>query len=1061
MHTKKTVLCLLAFFATASWLRGSSLTLGAGTSIPSGTVSLPLSWSADGDSVASIQWTMTFSATDFSAIQINAAPAAAQAGKSIQCHVTSATAYTCLLTGMNATDISDGVVATAVLTVASSGASASAPVGVVSAVGSTPTGDARVVSGIGNSVTVGNIAQISSISCSPTSVRVGETANCTVRLTQNAPAGGATVTLGQAGSQGITATMPTSLSIPAGTAVGNFPIAVTAANSSSNLAIAATLNGVSKTYSLSILAISVSVTPTSSTVYAGSTQQFTATLANALTTGVTWSVNPAVGTISPTGLYTATALISSPQSISIRATSLADPTKFATATVNLAILDTTPPTVPGNLTVMSRSSSSINLSWTGPTDNVGITGCRVERCQGAGCTNFSEVGQTVAGTTYNDSGLAPSASYSYRVRAMDTSGNLSGYSNVVNAATTANSPVAGLVAAYSFNEGTGTTVADSSGNGNTGKVNGATWSTQGKYGNAMEFNGINSLVEINGSASLNVSTGMTLEAWIYPTANQSGWRTIVQRQVDSYFLNASSNAGALYPAGGGTFNGTTNYVAGTASNPLNTWTHVAFTYDGTTLRLYVNGVQVSTKPASGPIETNSNALRIGGNVPYGEYFTGRIDEVRVYNRALTPAEIQTDVNAPIEASKSDTTSPTAPAALTATAAGMSQINLSWPASTDNTGVTSYRVERCQGTSCTNFAQVATPATNSLTDAGLLAGTTYKYRVRATDAAGNVSSYSPAATATTQSDTTAPTVPSGFKATAANSNQINLSWTASTDNVGVTGYRLERCQRAGCTNFVQIATPSATSYNDTGLAAGMLYRYRVRATDAAGWVSGYSAIVKATTTAVAAAANGLVAAYAFNEGAGTTVADVSGNGNTGTINRATWTSTGKHGSALNFNGTDAIVTINASPSLNVSASMTLEAWIYPTAQQSGWRTILQREVDAYFLNASNSTGNLRPSGGGTFNGAVDYVGGPSANPVNTWTHVALTYNGTTLQLYVNGIQVSSKAMSGAIQTNSSPLRIGGNSPYGEYFNGRIDEVRIYNRALSQAEIQTDMSTPLVP
>ena len=77
--------------------------------------------------------------------------------------------------------------------------------------------------------------------------------------------------------------------------------------------------------------------------------------------------------------------------------------------------------------------------------------------------------------------------------------------------------------------------------------------------------------------------------------------------------------------------------------------------------------------------------------------------------------------------------------------------------------------------------------------------------------------------------------------------INLSWTASTDNVGVTGYRVERCQGASCTSFVQIGTPTGTTFSNTGLAAGTTYRYRVRAIDAAGNLSAYSAIATATTT----------------------------------------------------------------------------------------------------------------------------------------------------------------------------------------------------------------------
>jgi chitodextrinase len=82
------------------------------------------------------------------------------------------------------------------------------------------------------------------------------------------------------------------------------------------------------------------------------------------------------------------------------------------------------------------------------------------------------------------------------------------------------------------------------------------------------------------------------------------------------------------------------------------------------------------------------------------------------------------------------------------------------------------------------------------------------------------------------DTTAPTAPTGLAPTVVSATQINLSWTASTDNVSVTGYMLERCQGAGCATFTQIGTPIATTFSDTGLTNATSYSYRVRATDAA-------------------------------------------------------------------------------------------------------------------------------------------------------------------------------------------------------------------------------------
>ncbi|HEV8166385.1 MAG TPA: fibronectin type III domain-containing protein, partial [Actinomycetota bacterium] len=196
----------------------------------------------------------------------------------------------------------------------------------------------------------------------------------------------------------------------------------------------------------------------------------------------------------------------------------------------------------------------------------------------------------------------------------------------------------------------------------------------------------------------------------------------------------------------------------------------------------------------------------------------------------------------------DTTPPTDPTNLTATAASTSAINLAWTASTDDVGVQSYLVERCQGAGCSNFAQIGTSSAASFGDTGLLASTSYSYRVRARDAAGNNSGYSNAVSATTQAppDTTPPTAPANLTATASSPTSVNLAWTASTDNVGVQSYFIERCQGAGCSNFAQIGTASGTSFTDAALVASATYGYRVRAGDAAGNLGGFSNTATATT-----------------------------------------------------------------------------------------------------------------------------------------------------------------------------------------------------------------------
>src|SRR4029077_9850703 len=138
--------------------------------------------------------------------------------------------------------------------------------------------------------------------------------------------------------------------------------------------------------------------------------------------------------------------------------------------------------------------------------------------------------------------------------------------------------------------------------------------------------------------------------------------------------------------------------------------------------------------------------------------------------------------------------------------------------------------------------------------------------------------------------------------------------------------------------------------------------------------------------------------------------------------------------------------------------TLEAWVYPTTVNSAWRDVIYKGNDNYYLEGTSTTSS-RPAAGAIFGGVYGEVYGTNALTANTWSHLAATYDGATMRLYVNGVQVASRAQTGAIATSTNPLQIGGDSIYGQYFAGRIDEVRVYNQALNQTEIQADMNTPV--
>ncbi|WP_232422308.1 fibronectin type III domain-containing protein [Methylosarcina fibrata] len=210
--------------------------------------------------------------------------------------------------------------------------------------------------------------------------------------------------------------------------------------------------------------------------------------------------------------------------------------------------------------------------------------------------------------------------------------------------------------------------------------------------------------------------------------------------------------------------------------------------------------------------------------------------VAAYDRAGNTSSKSTSVSATTLSNSTDTTPPSTPDGLTASAISSSTVNLSWTAATDNVGVKGYTVFR-------DGSQIASVTTTTFTNNGLSPATSYQYTVLAYDAAGNNSSESQPVSATTleggSGDTTAPTVPTNLNATATSSSAINLTWTASEDAVGVTGYKIFR-------NGSEITTVTGTSFSNTGLTASTTYSYTVSAMDAAGNESDQSQSASATT-----------------------------------------------------------------------------------------------------------------------------------------------------------------------------------------------------------------------
>jgi spore germination protein YaaH len=467
------------------------------------------------------------------------------------------------------------------------------------------------------------------------------------------------------------------------------------------------------------------------------------------------------------------------------------------------------PNPPSGLAAISASWSTANLTWVdNATDESGF---KIERCAGSASScdgspaNYAEIAQVATNvTSFEDIGLSASSTYAYRVRAFNSGGN-SSYSNSSDVTTAATEPLP---------EPSGSTLIPA----------GAIWryldngSNQGTAWRAVSFSDGG---WPSGGAQLGYGDGDETTLISYGPDSSNKYVTIYFR----YAFSLSDPA---------------SYTELTLSTIRD---------DGAVV--YLNGTEVwrSNMP-SGTIDYKTYAS-VGAVDDESTFYSVPVDpgllvsganvvavEIHQYNASSSDISFDLKLTGTF-------TAVAAPSGLTAGAISSSQIALSW---TDNSSnETGFSIDRCPGSGCTSFVAIATVGTNvtSYGDAGLAAGTTYTYRVRATDG-GNNSSYSNSAAATTQPPPP-PLAPSNLTSNAASSSQIDLAWTDGSSDE--TGFVIERCPGSGCTDFAQVAQISAnlTAFSDTGLSSSSTYSYRVAAFNSGG-NSAYSNSAAATTLA---------------------------------------------------------------------------------------------------------------------------------------------------------------------------------------------------------------------
>ena len=524
--------------------------------------------------------------------------------------------------------------------------------------------------------------------------------------------------------------------------------------------------------------------------------------------------------------------------------------------------DTAPPTVSvtapaGGATVSGGVQVQANAS-----DDVGVASVQFR-------VDGNDIGSPDTGAPYAatwDTTTVSNGTHMLTAVARDAAGNTT-TSSEVSVTVSNSSPSNNPVLALGFEEGSGGTTADSSGTGNNGSVQGATWTT-GKYGGALSFDGVNDFVQVADAASLDITRDITLEVWAKPHS-LGNWKALLMKEAPpgdySYAMYATNSVGL--PGG---YAGPGNLPAPT---PLanNAWSHIAFTNDATASKLYVNGNLV----ASGPPQTmpvSAGALKIGGDAIWpGEFFDGLIDEVRVYNKSLTPAQITSDMNTAINNTPPppDTTKPTVGVTAPANGATVSGTSVALSANaSDNVGVTGVQFKIDNNS--LGAADTSSPF-GATWDSTAVGNGNHTVTAVASDAAGNTETTSVTVNVqNTPPDTTNPTVSMTAPANGATVSGASVAVSANaSDNVGVTSvqFKLDNNDLGSA----DTSSPYGVTWNSTTANNGT-HTLTAVARDAAGNTQ--------TATAVSVSVNNVstgvapVLALGFNDGSGTTARDAS-------------------------------------------------------------------------------------------------------------------------------------------------------------------------------------------
>lgn len=670
----------------------------------------------------------------------------------------------------------------------------------------------------------------------------------------------------------------------------------------------------------------------------------------------------------------------------------------------------------------------------------------------------------------------------------------------INAAITqkAATTTAGLIGWWSFDEGTSTTAGDFSGRGNSATLTGGpTWTT-GKRGRALTFDGSTTYAQVQGNSAMDSPTNLTMSAWVKLAGSQPSPTGITTKEQGD-----CTNSSYAFEIGGVVPNFTVEGVGNVrtavdgSALPVGQWKLLTGVYDGSTIRIYIDGVFVNSTSHTAGIKSTTGSFQIGRQKMCSpvRFFNGGIDDVRLYNQAFSAAEVfalykagevvrkTTDKTGLVGYWPFDEGTSTIAANFSGTTNNGTLLNFSFPPTATSgwttlgkkgkaltfDGVDDYFIINQPSFQTVpnvftmsgwinpdnQYARFLTPSTNGIDQWVGYDNTNQRLELTLTEIAdvNNRSRYS-----------------------TINSVPLNrwTHWAVSINDKDIKIY-INGILDSSYTESINIGDWSgtwtigqrgnATSYYKGKMDDLRVYNRILPATEIQNLYKSNQTLVNAPQDNKLT--SGLVGYWTFNgKDVGTTIADVSGLGNHAYVQNVSTSSMlaiGKVGQGLTFNGTNSYVVTGSGPSNIATNRVTVSAWIYPN-NTSSIMTVVSNDRDCGGCGSYMGYG-MQIYYGGTSAFRIwnsDGTGPRTAStgtnpPANEWSFVTGTFDGTTVRYYMNGTLLGSNAAvgNGTIGTPASfATKIGQLGCCGgtHTMNGKIDEVRIYDRALSATEIK---------